>query len=164
MYILYMSTIFTTYLPSIPFSLTMKLLFVLVLVCLAAISAFDVTIDAPGMDNFSTQYICIYADVLGTSQLRLKGGAYAQTDGGHPPKKLSFYGLLGGTRTGVINTAFVYNKQLTTTGTHWVYLYDPNLDTNVDYLQIQVVASTYTGDCELQTDPPSGWQSNFPTA
>lgn len=137
------------------------LLLFLLFAVLATVSC-DILIDSPGQDNFSNNFRCLYRKSDGTAELTFLGGTYSQQEGRHP-KKLSFYGALGGTRSGIINTAFEYTYSATLTGSTWVYLYDTITGQNVDYVQIEVVAHGYTGDCELMASgPPSGWQTNFP--
>jgi hypothetical protein len=136
----------------------------LVFAFVSTLVAGDILVDSPGQDNFSTNFKCLYRKSDGTAEITFVGGTYAQQDGRHP-KGLSFYGVLGGTRSGRINTAFEYTYSMTLTGSTWVYLYDFTTGQNVDYIQLEVVAHAYSGDCDLMaTNPPSGWQTSFPPA
>lgn len=140
-------------------SLTFFALLILSVVTVSLTVSGDVMIDSPGQDNFSRQFTCLYLDAEGTATERFSGGTYSQQEGRHP-KGLSFF---GGTRTGYINSGFQYDFKTTTTGPNWIFLYDFTTQQNIDYIQLEVVAHGYQGDCELAAaNPPAGWQTSFP--
>lgn len=144
----------------------MHLILLLLLTCFAAIHAADVWIDNnnPDILNFSVEYLCITDSGLETSaSVRFAGGGYANNNGNNP-KELSFYGALGGTRSGVMQPFTI--RDFTYTGpagvSAWIYLYDTVLGVNVDYIQLQIVTAGDEAACAQADAPPSDWQNNYP--
>jgi hypothetical protein len=104
---------------------------------------------------FSTNFVGLKLDSTGRCNITWLSGDNALYD--------MWLAFADHTNSQAFGGTYQYNDYITATGTYWVYLATYSTTNNYDYLQIRVVANTYTGTITaLYSSPPVGWQTGYP--